>query len=504
MIIRYKMYFKWWVVFALTVLVGLSSPLGAQNNSVTVTFTCRTMTGEFLQPDSITVINLDRGWTETLYYPDTVYHLMVGDDVPEHTSGCGLSVTPNPFDGTATAIFTVAEPETVVFEITDLAGRVLETLPALSLQPGNHTLHLSLAAPGVYLLVARIDGKTLSSKMTNTRAAGRNAIEYSGVAEPYCSSTIRTGSVPKAISSHPFQLGDRMRYVGHASWRASKAVTREQNASEDLTLLLPAFCASSSQHPVQDGNSFYGNGYNGANDGLETVVDGMIVSVTDYEGNSYPVVRIGSQCWLAKNLRCTHSPKGYLTTNGNVLSDAGAFYYNYSAPAVPTEERGQIYNWAAAMDTTTANVGGNLTNRRGICPAGWHVPSDAEWTTLTDYLGSQTDYWCGDTNQNVAKSLAVSKYWHNWSYGDDCVVGNAMEENNATGFSVVPAGYVGGCDTHVASFGDVQRSAYFWSSTTNDSYYPSAFLRRLMNATPYVDRFSYCKIAGASVRCLRD
>lgn len=470
-------------------------------NSVMLTFTCRTTAGEFVQPDSITVMNLDRGWTETLYYPDTVYQLLIGDDVPAHTNSVGLSAAPNPFDGTTTATLILAEPGDVVFEITDLSGRVVETLHKTSLQAGAHTLRVSLAAPGVYMFVARIDGKTLSYKVMNRQAGSGNAIEYAG---SVLHAFQQGESVPKATSSHPFQLGDRMRYVAHASWRASKAVSQEQSESEDFTLVLPAFCASTTQHPAQVGSAFHGNGYEGADDGLETVVDGRIVSVTDYDGNEYPVVRIGSQCWLAKNLRCTHSPKGYLTNGGNYTGYSGAYYYNYSSPLIPLEERGLMYNWVAAVDTTTASVSAPLNNRRGICPAGWHVPSDAEWTTLTNCLGGETDYWCGDTNENVSKSLAVTKYWQNWTYGDDCAVGNALADNNATGFSAVPSGVAGGCDYDNVSFSQVQQCASFWSSTSHNGYYPSAYLRRMTNATPYVNRFDYCKRIGISVRCLRD
>lgn len=495
---------EWMAVCVLFLAASLPFHSQAQDD-VTLTFTCRTTMGEFVQPDSITVMNLDRGWTETLYYPDTVYHLMIGDDVPVYTLGCSIAVSPNPFEGSTTLILTVGEPGDAVFEITDLTGRVVDRLYATSLLAGTHIIRVSLASPGAYLFSARIGEKIISQKMMNTRSGGRNAIEYGGLDETRLGTQLVGKSNIKANSSHAFQLGDKMSYVAHSLWHSSKAVVREQQGSEDFTLILPALCESTSQHPLQNGSAFHGNGYNGADDGLETAVNGRIVSVTDYDGNEYPVVRIGSQCWLAQNMRCTHSPRGHLMDGGNVLSNTGAFYYNYSSLTVPFEARGLFYNWAAAVDTTRADISPTFTNRRGICPLGWHVPSDAEWTTLTDYVSGQNEYWCGDTNINIAKALAVPDFWPGWGYGDDCDVGNAPENNNATGFSLFPAGIAGQCyDSDIAVISQVQQIAFLWTSTSQYGYYPYAYVRRLLNAAPYVEHFYTCKRIGISVRCLRD
>lgn len=491
------------ILIVLFLAASMPFVLRAQSG-VTITFTSLSTEGEFEPTDSIIVKNLDRGWTETLYYPDTVYHLMIGDDVPDYTSGCGLEVAPNPFDGITTVTLTVVEPGDAVFEIMDLAGRVLDKLHVMSLPAGTHSFRVSIAVPGVYLLVARIGGKALSLKMLNTHTGGGNVIEYCSFVKSYPNESLPEKSVPKATSSHPFQLGDRMCYVGHASWRASKAVIQAQSESEELTLVLPTFCTATAQHPAQNDASFHGNGYNGANDGLETVVNGRIDSVTDYEGNEYPVVRIGSQCWLAENLRCTHSPRGHLTLCVNNTSYVGAYYYNYSSPTIPTEDRGLFYNWAAAMDTTTADITPTFTNRRGICPKGWHVPSDEEWTTLTDYVRGQADFWCGDTNAKISKALSIPRNWFASNYGDDCFVGNLPEYNNATGFSAFPSGKAGDCDNDYVVISQVQREVYFWSSTSCNAYRPAAFVRRILYSGSNVERFYICKKIGISVRCLRD
>ena len=467
------------ILIVLFLATSMPFVLRAQSG-VTITFTSLTTEGEFEPTDSITVKNLDRGWTETLYYPDTVYHLMIGDDVPDYTSGCGLEVVPNPFDGITTVILTVVEPGDAVFEIMDLAGRVLDKLHVMSLPAGTHSFRVSIAVPGVYLLVARIGGKALSLKMLNTHTGGGNVIEYCSFVKSYPNESLPEKSVPKATSSHPFQLGDRMCYVGHASWRASKAVIQAQSESEELTLVLPTFCTATAQHPAQNDASFHGNGYSGANDGLETVVNGRIDSVTDYEGNEYPVVRIGSQCWLAENLRCTHSPRGHLTLCVNNTSYVGAYYYNYSSPTIPTEDRGLFYNWAAAMDTTTADITPTFTNRRGICPKGWHVPSDVEWNEMLVIAGGGYITLAGEALKSQGGWLSNEN------------------TTDALGFSAVPVGY----ENYEGVFKNMNKYVDFWSSTDIEDGYAYVLMLRSEYDEAHLEYGG--KDDAVAVRCVRN
>ena len=103
-------------------------------------------------------------------------------------------------------------------------------------------------------------------------------------------------------------------------------------------------------------------------------------SLSDHDGNYYKVVKIGTQYWMAENLRSVTTSDGDsipLLSIGSLWSNdtTGAFAWYENDSAVYEEPYGKLYNWYAVV--STAN----------ICPTGWHIPSDVEWTVLTDFLG---------------------------------------------------------------------------------------------------------------------
>lgn len=138
----------------------------------------------------------------------------------------------------------------------------------------------------------------------------------------------------------------------------------------------------------------------------------------------------------------------------------------------------------------------NPSGVQGICPNGWHVPSDAEWTQLTDYVSSQNQYVCGSNNTYIAKALAFYSGWSSCT-NNICAVGYSQYSNNATDFSAVPAGYYGG---NYLSFGD---NAKLWSAT--ESSISRAYFRILYYNQADVGRGNDAnKDSGFSVRCLKD
>ena len=238
-------------------------------------------------------------------------------------------------------------------------------------------------------------------------------------------------------------------------------------------------------------------------DSLQEVVDALtgvsfkcgISKMTDVDGNEYNTVQIGDQCWMRENLRTTKYANGTPISNGGSNnSETTPYYYDFSSHTLPLEKRGYLYNWAAVMNGASSSSA-YPSGVQGVCPTGWHVPSDAEWTQLTDYVSSQSQYVCGSDNSYIAKALASETGWN--SNTSTCTVGNDQTSNNTTGFSAVPAGY---CS--VSSFDDAGGYAYFWSSTQSSSYY--AYTRTLYYGDAYVSRGSYYRGYGFSVRCLRD
>ena len=154
---------------------------------------------------------------------------------------------------------------------------------------------------------------------------------------------------------------------------------------------------------------------------------------------------------------------------------------------------GYLYNWTAVMHGG-ASSSANPSGVQGICPTGWHVPSDAEWTQLTDYVSSQPQFLCDDTPNYIAKALASANFWN--SYAADCVVGNLSENNNTTGFSALPAGSFLGTPSAIGN------TAYFWSSTENDT--SVGWGRNLSHQNVNVGRSASNKVLGCSVRCIQD
>ena len=157
--------------------------------------------------------------------------------------------------------------------------------------------------------------------------------------------------------------------------------------------------------------------------------------VTDFDGNTYNTVLIGNQCWMAENLRTTKYADG---TNiplgtGTYSTTAYRYYPNNSSSNVLTY--GYLYNNKAVMRYSSSSSA-NPSGVQGVCPNGWHVPSDAEWTQLTDYVGSQNQYICGSNNTYIAKALAAPTAWN--STPSFCAIGNNPTDNNATGFGGMP------------------------------------------------------------------
>ena len=237
-------------------------------------------------------------------------------------------------------------------------------------------------------------------------------------------------------------------------------------------------------------------------------------TVTDHEGNVYATVQIGNQCWMRDNLRTTTSPSTgtYLIPAANAnytYTGKQARWYNNDPATYAPMNYGLLYNWNAAVDTFNTAYGETSVNtsysnavsvtfigpRRGICPAGWHLPSDAEWTQLTNYVSSQSDYVCGSVISYIAKALAGTTGWSTSS--GTCDVGNDPSLNNATGFSAVPAGICINSQYESAGF-----SAVFWSSAQTNG--TNAWCRALNDYDAHVYGGNEGKCYGFSVRCLRD
>ncbi|MBQ9509735.1 MAG: fibrobacter succinogenes major paralogous domain-containing protein [Bacteroidales bacterium] len=231
--------------------------------------------------------------------------------------------------------------------------------------------------------------------------------------------------------------------------------------------------------------------------GGDTGTDGQscpgAATVTDVDNNTYNTVQIGTQCWMKENLRTTRYANGTSIALGSSTSSTTAYRYYPDNNSSNVSTYGYLYNWKALMGNSSSSSA-NPSGVQGICPTGWHVPSDAEWTQLTDYVSGQSQYVCGVSNSLIAKALASTTGWQ--SSSQICAVGNNPSFNNTTGFSALPAGgYFG----YYLNFGD---DAYFWSATEYD--YGNAYYSAFSYNDANVNRHYSNKYYGFSVRCVRD
>ena len=219
-------------------------------------------------------------------------------------------------------------------------------------------------------------------------------------------------------------------------------------------------------------------------------------AVIDYDGNRYDAVWIGRQLWMRENLRTTHYADGteipFECLNSS-LTDP--YYYSYSGLYHPLEKLGHYYNWPAAMHGE-ASSSASPSGVQGVCPSGWHLPSDAEWTTMEQTLTAMdvSDFgWRGDH----AGKLAGEGWDASSKVG---APGNESDPNhNASGFSAFPAGFF---DTGFPTPLYMGRYAHFWSATQD--VYNSAWCRDLFFNEARVNRDLSSMKCGFSVRCVRD
>ena len=145
---------------------------------------------------------------------------------------------------------------------------------------------------------------------------------------------------------------------------------------------------------------------------------------TDVEGNNYPTVAIGSQCWMAQNLRTSQYADGS-TISGTVIPGDGTLNADY----------GRLYNFAQTLRGTASTD----LPVQGVCPNGWHVPTSDEWDALWNYLKGISAYQCGGNSLYISKAMASQSGWTAVSL--TCSPGNDQTTNNASGFNAYPAGY---------------------------------------------------------------
>lgn len=441
------------------------------HSQVVLTFTGHdTRSDDYVQLSYVVVTNVTQGWTDTLVYPDTVVVLTENDGtgIIENADNnvFGLSQNnPNPFNGTTNVELNLTEVGKTRIEITDVTGRTVETLCVTALQPGIHKFHVNIADAGIYFLTARQNGKTSSVKMVNNGTGTKNSIEYTGTIETnsYLYQQLKNGE--KGHIYRPFAYGDQMEYVGYTYYLGvefvSEVIRQALYFSEPLTLnfLLPFICGTSVKY--------------------------------DIDGNLYNTVQIGTQCWMKENLKTTRYANGTYIPRGTERTYDIAYWYYPGDDEANKETGGLLYNWKAMMGGSPSSSY-NPSGVQGICPNGWHLPSDAEWYQMTQYVSSQSEYWCDSISSNIASALAAATGWENSD--STCNVGNNQSANNATDFNALPVGNFFG------NYVGMGQSVSYWTTTEANDYY-AHYCALYYNRSDVLRTYTN-KYGAFSVRCI--
>lgn len=202
-----------------------------------------------------------------------------------------------------------------------------------------------------------------------------------------------------------------------------------------------------------------------------------------YEGQTYSIVAIGTQCWMAENLNVGTRINGANGQTNNPTLEK----YCYADLESNCDIYGGLYQWNEMMQYSTA------PGVQGICPPGWHLPTDEEWKQLEGAVDSQYGYpdaeWdgLGFRGLDACYHLKSTTGWYNNGNGDD-----------SFGFTALP----GGRRYSSGSFLNLGYYAYFWSSSEYSG--SSAWYRSLHYSSGKVGRDYGYKTNGFSVRCLQD
>jgi uncharacterized protein (TIGR02145 family) len=205
----------------------------------------------------------------------------------------------------------------------------------------------------------------------------------------------------------------------------------------------------------------------------------------DRDGKSYQTIQIGSQCWMKENLNVGTRIDASTTQTNNAVIEK----YCYSNSDANCTTQGGLYQWDEMMNYASSSSS-NPSGIKGICPIGWHIPSDAEWCQMETYLDAgatcSTSGWRGTDVGGKMKQTGTT----NWTSPN-------TGATNSSGFTGLGSGYASG-----GSFSNRNVYAYLWSATEYSS--TDAWNRRLGYNTAQEGRFSGVKTGGFSVRCVKD
>jgi uncharacterized protein (TIGR02145 family) len=419
-------------------------------SELNITFTAMDSAAH-VQLDSIKVMNRTQGGDTVLHWPDTALVLDIQVDVSEFGQHGHFRVFPgypNPASEYSIISIQVPEKDAITIIVTDHLGRIVLTERS-NVQAGKHTFRFDPGKSSFYLFTVQYKGKFSSVKILTTGNLDRPcSMAY---VAGNCESTLSKRA--EKVQGFPYNQGDELLYIGYADTLQS-GISDTPLTSETITFQF-AF-----HIPCP---------------GMPTV---------EYRGHTYKTIQVYSQCWLKENLNI-----GTMIGGMEEMADNGILEkYCYHSDTNNCAAYGGLYPWDEMMQYIKEE------GARGICPEGWHIPTDEEWKILEGAV--DTHYGIGNPIWDVyglrgfdaGMHLKSTTHW----YGN----GNGTDH---FGFTGLPGGY----RYSNGYFYFKHQHGLWWSSTEGNA--SSAWNRYLSHDNSKVDRdFGNNKLFSFSVRCIRD
>ena len=385
-------------------------------------------TGASSSVNSVKVENLMQSTSVTLNAGDILHLGPVG--VYDIDAGNeNLQILPNPMQDKAELSFYADKDGDAQISIIDIMGKeVMRTDNKFT--KGIQKFRLTGLKQGMYFINISNETYFYTTKLISQNTAQADAkIEYTGSEN----STITTNQLKNTYTTvnMAYTDGDRLLFKG-ISGNYSNIITDIPTASKTITFNLTA--------------------------------------CSDFDNNNYATVQIGTQTWMAENLKTTHYKNGTaipnVTDNAAWAALATGAYCDYNNTPANSTTYGSLYNWF------TVNTG-------NLCPTGWHLPINAEWETLTTFMGGESI---------AGGKLKATTLWNSPNTG----------ATNETGFTALPGGgrYTNG------SYYDVGNYGSWWNSPENGSAY--AWFMNMGYSSSNALSSSFYKTVGYSVRCIKN
>jgi uncharacterized protein (TIGR02145 family) len=387
--------------------------------------------------NTVKVENLTAGTSLTLNGNDILHLTGITDINPvENEQLPGMKIYPNPMiDNSTVEVFPPVAGDAII-TVYDITGKSVTQIHSY-LEKNRQEFKLSGTKNGFYLINVTSNNYQFSGKLLcKGKSNGTLSIEKvsNDIQTDYEKISEKDYKGVQVNVDMPYSTGDRLKFTG-ISGIYSTVITDIPSSDKTITF--------------------------------------NFIVCTDGDNNNYPVVQIGQQTWMAENLKTTRNIDGSIIPNitGNSAWDAlnSPGFCWYSNDIGKKNVYGALYNWYTA-------ISGNL------CPAGWHVPTDAEWIILTTYLG-------GEILGGGKLKESGTSHWNNPN----------TQATNETGFTALPGGYryIGGAFAGIGSNGE-----YWSSSQESSSIY--VYNRYMQYNTGNINRSINNKQNGFSVRCVKD